>query len=167
MMDPRSLATAEVLAQQFELGQQIFAETLEARRALDEISAVQKQLADAQNKQAAQTTRLMSAIAEAQSELGRILANKDNAPDLGPGLQNAYKNLASALRVVEGGDRAVPSQAIAVYKESSQQVKACIHEWTRFKQTDLLQLNQQLRLANIAAITVAEAEHEVDILTSQ
>jgi hypothetical protein len=35
------------------------------------------------------------------------------------GCPDAYKDLASALRVVEGGDRSVPSQAVAVYKESS------------------------------------------------
>ncbi len=167
VMDPRSPATAEVLAQQFDLGRQIFAETLDARRALAEISAVQKQLGAAQQGPAVQKTELISAIAEAQAGLGNILTNKDNAPGLGPGLQNAYKNLASALRVVEGGDRAVPSQAIAVYKESSAQVKACIREWIRFKQANLPQLNQQLRQANIVPITVAETDLTVDTATSQ
>jgi len=46
----------------------------------------------------------------------------------------------------------VPSQAIAVYKESSEQVKVRIAEWARFKQTRLPQLNQQLREASFAPI---------------
>ena len=50
IMDPRSPATAEVLAQQLQLGQQIFGETIEARRALAEIGSIQKQLADLQPK---------------------------------------------------------------------------------------------------------------------
>ena len=50
IMDPRSPATPEVLAQQLQLGQQIFAETIEPRRALAEMGSVQKQLADIQKK---------------------------------------------------------------------------------------------------------------------
>jgi hypothetical protein len=61
----------------------------------------------------------------------------------------------------------VPAQAIAVYKESSQQVKARIAEWDRFKQTRLAQLNQQLRDANFAPIAIAEIEQEVEFLMSR
>jgi hypothetical protein len=166
-MDPRSPATPEVLTQQLELGQQIFGETIEARRALAEIGSVQKQLADIQRKQGAQNEPLKSALAETQSDIGKILTNKEHAADEGAGLQDAYTGLASALRVVEGGDRAMPSQAIAVYKESSQPVKARIAEWARFKQTRLAQLNQQLRDANFAPITIAEVEQRVEFPMSR
>jgi hypothetical protein len=139
---------------------QIFGETREARRALSEILSVQKQLADIQQKlgqakSETQNAQLKSALADAQSGIGKILRNKENATE-GPGLQDASTSLASALRVVESGDRAVPSQAIAVYKESSPQAKARIAEWGRFKQTRLAQLNQQLRAANFAPIAIAE-----------
>jgi photosystem II stability/assembly factor-like uncharacterized protein len=167
IMDPRSPATPEVLAQQLELGQRMFGETIEARRALAEIASVQKQLADIQQKLGAQRSELKSALAEAESAIGKILTNKEHAADEGPGLQDAYAGLASALRVVESGDHAVPSQAIAVYEESSQQVKARIAEWRRFKQTRLAQLNQQLREANFAPIAIAEIEEQVEILTSR
>jgi len=167
IMDPRSPATPEVLTQQLELGQKIFGETIEARRVLAEISSVQKQLADIQQKLGAQSAQLNSALAETQSEIGKILTNKEHAAKESPGLQDAYTGLASALRVVEGGDRAVPSQAIAVYKESSEQMKARIAEWTRFKQTKLAQLNQQLREANFAPIAIAEIEQQVEFLMSR
>ncbi len=167
-MDPRSPATPEILAQQLQLGQQIFGETIEARRALAEIGSVQKQLADiqqklGQQKLGAQNSALKSALAETQSAIGKILRNKEHAAEEGPGLQDAYTGLASALRVVESGDRAVPSQAIAVYKESSQQVKARIAEWDRCKQTRLAQLNQQLSEANFAPIVIAEIEQQVEL----
>ena len=61
----------------------------------------------------------------------------------------------------------MPSQAIAVYKESSQQVKARIAEWIRFKQTKLTQLNQQLRKANFAPVAIAEIEQQVAFLISR
>ena len=166
VMDPRSSATPEILAQQFQLGQEMFEETLQARRALAEISSAQKQLA-AQQKPAAQDATLKSALAEAQSSLSRILSNKENRRDQKPGLQDAYKDLASALRVVEGGDRPAPSQAVAVYKESSQQIKARIGEWNAFKQTRLPELNQLLRQANLPPIAIADIEPDVEFLVSQ
>jgi hypothetical protein len=154
IMDPRSPATPGILAQQLQLGQQIFGEIMDARRALAEIGSVQKQLAAIQQKPGAQSAALKPALAEAQSGIEKILKNKEHATE-DPGLQDAYASLASALRVVEGGDRAVPSQAIAVYKEASPQVKVRIAEWTRFKQTRLAQLNQQLREADFAPIAIA------------
>jgi hypothetical protein len=128
---------------------------VEARRALAEIASVQKQLADRQEKLGTASSELKSALAEADAEVGRILTRKDK-PGQAPGLQDAYKDLASALRVVEGGDRAVPSQAIAVYNESVPQMKARIAEWTTYKQTKLAHLNQQLAAGNLTPISISE-----------
>ena len=170
-MDPRSPATPEVLAQQLQLGQQIFGETIEARRALAEIDSVQKQLADIQQKLGQQKLEHKADNSSRRwrklnPESARFLRTRMHAERV-PGLQDAYTGLASALRVVESGDRAVPSQAIAVYQESSQQVKARIAEWARFKQTKLAQLNQQLREANFAPIAIAEIEQQVEFLMSR
>jgi hypothetical protein len=113
-----------------------------------------------------QGSQLKAALAETQAAIGKILTNKEHAAG-GPGLRDAYTGLASALRVVESGDRPVPSQAIAVYKESSQEVKAGIAEWARFKQTRLAQLNQQLHEANLDPVAIAEIEQEVEFLISR
>ena len=72
-----------------------------------------------------------------------------------------------ALRVVESGDRAVPAQAIAVYDESNQRVKAAIAQWNEFKTTKVPRLNQKLAAANLAPIAVSEIEQEVQSLTSR
>jgi hypothetical protein len=165
VMDPRSPATSEILAEQLRLGRQIFGESIEARRALAEIGSVQKQLADIRQKISPQDTQLKPALIEASSAIGKILSNK--VPGEAPGLQDAYNGLATALRVVENGDRAAPSQAIAVYQESSPQVKARIAEWVQFKQTRLVQLNQQLREAKLAPIAIAEIEQQVEFLISR
>jgi len=171
VMDPRSPATATVLAQQLQLGRQIFAESMEARRALAEIDSVQKQLAEIQQKlgeqKEAQNASVVSALTSVQSTLGKLVTNKQHAAAETPGLQDAYTALASALRVVESGDRTVPSQAIAVYEESSQQAKTCIAEWKQFKQTQLAELNQQLGKANFAPIAIADIEREVELLMSR
>ncbi|MGA8539512.1 MAG: hypothetical protein WB566_08425 [Terriglobales bacterium] len=159
-MDPRSPATLDVLTQQFELGKQIFGEAREARRVLSEISSVQKQLEDIQQKlgqakSEAQNAQLKSALTKARTDIAKILRNKEHATE-DTGLQDAFAGLASALRVVESGDRAVPAQAIAVYKESSPLAKARIAAWVQFQQTQLAQLNQQLRAAKVASVTMTE-----------
>jgi len=163
VMDPRSPATAEILQQQLQLGEQIFIETLEARRALAEITSVQKQLAGAEAK-AGENAALKSALADAQAEISKILTNKGTPPG---GLQDAYSELASALRAVEGGDRAVPSQAIAVYKEASERIKTGITQWSTFKQMKLPQLNQKFRERNLAPIAMSEIEREVQFSMSR
>ena len=165
VMDPRSPATPEILQRQMELGQQMFLATLEARRALAEIGSVQKQLSDVEQKLSETNAALKSVLTGTQSEIAEILAKKE--PETAGGLQSAYTDLASALHVVEGGDRAVPSQAIAVYEESSQRIKAGIAEWTSFKQSKLPPLNQKLREASLAPVAISEIEGEVLFLMTR
>jgi photosystem II stability/assembly factor-like uncharacterized protein len=170
VMDPRSSATQEILRQQLQLGQQIFADTLEARRALAEIASLQKQLADREQKLGEKNSDIKSALADAQSEIAKIEAKPEAKPGAvgqAPGLQDAFAGMASALRVVEGGDRAAPSQAIAVYNECSQRVKIVIREWSEFKATKLQRLNQKLSEANLAPIAISEIEQEVQFLMSR
>ncbi|MBV9339277.1 MAG: hypothetical protein JO159_00105, partial [Acidobacteria bacterium] len=128
-MDPRSETTTKVLSEQLQLARGIYAQISDTRRALAEINAVQKQISDVQPKVADQP-RLRSALAETYSEVAGILAsgNRESAPAVG--LERAYKNLASVLRVVETGDRAVPTQAIALSEESTRQIRVCIEKWT-------------------------------------
>jgi hypothetical protein len=163
VMDPRSPATTEVLAQQFQLGQQIFGETVAARRVLSEIGQFQERLADLQQKferqkPVTENARLKSVLVETQSAIAKILNSKEHAAGDSPGLEDAYTGLASALRVIESGDRITPSQAIAVYQESSWQVKERIAEWTQFKQVRLQQLDRQLREAGLSSIQSSETE---------
>jgi hypothetical protein len=164
VMDPRSPPTPEILQQQWELGEQIFVETQEARRALAEIASVQKQLTSAEQKVGEHNAALKSTLADAQAEVSKILTNKGTEPG---GLQGGYSEMASALRVVEGGDRAAPSQAIAVYKEARQRVKGAMAEWAEFKQMNVPQLNQKLREGSLDPIAISEIEKEVQFLMSR
>jgi len=167
VMDPRSAATPNILAQQFQLGKRIFEEAIDTRHVIAEITSVQKQLAEAQQKPAAQPAEIKNALATAQSSLGKILTGNETPQAPGRGLQDAYKDLASALRVVEGGDRPAPSQAIAVYNEASAQIKARVAQWNTFKQAHLPDLNRQLRQADLPPINIAGIEEESEFLLSQ
>ena len=172
IMDPRSPARADTLQQQLQLGREIFAETNDARRALAEISSVEKRLADINQKLDGQNQALKSAVADAESEISKILTRKqgekgEKGSEPQSGLRDAFTNLASALHVVETGDRAVPSQAVVLYKESSQQVKEGIAKWTSYKQSKLPQLNQKLSDAKVAPIAISEIEQEIEFLMSR
>ncbi len=119
-----------------------------------EIKSVQKQLGEILQGAAVQAADIKSDVAEAKAALDKIVADKANVLEH-PGLQNAYRNLVSALRVVEGGDRPVPAQAIAVYQESTEHIKARTGEWKAFKQAILPVLNERLRQASIPAIALS------------
>ncbi len=153
VMDPRSPATNEVLAKQFESASQIYSGAMVAYRTLVELKSVQKQLAGLQPGPASEDAEIKSRLGEAKATVDKVIADRSHVPEH-PGLQDAYRNAVSALRVVESGDRPAPAQALAVYKESSEQIKARIGEWTVFKQTVLPALNERLRQANLRAITV-------------
>jgi photosystem II stability/assembly factor-like uncharacterized protein len=167
VMDPRSAATAETLSQQLRVGRQMFGESMEARRALAEIASLQKQLADLEQKADAKDSAMQAALSDAQTDISEIMTKSGKTPAQSGGLQEAFAELASALRVVEGGDRAVPSQAIALYQEADQRVTAAIAEWSEFKKSKLPQLNQKLSRANLPPIAVSEIEQEVEFLMSR
>jgi hypothetical protein len=167
VMDPRSGATPETLRQQLEVGQKMFSETLEARRALAEITSLQKQLADLANKLGEHNSAIKPLLADTQTELAKIVTDPETTSGQAGGLQDAFIELASALRVAEGGERAVPAQAIAVYDESSRSIKAAIAQWGEFKTTKLPRLNEKLQAANLAPITISEIEQEVEFLMSR
>ncbi len=156
IMDPRSSATPEILEAQLQLAQKIFTEVLEARHAVAEITSAQKQLVELVQKLKDKTPALDSSVTDAQTQIASILGKNETAPEQSPGLQDAYSDLASALRVVETGDRTVPSQARDLYQESSQRAKTGIAQWKQFKETQLQQLNQKLRESGLASISVTE-----------
>jgi photosystem II stability/assembly factor-like uncharacterized protein len=167
VMDPRSPATSETLAQQLQLGQRIFADTMEARRTLAEIDSVQKKLAALQQEIGETNSAIKSALADAQSELSKIMTKHGAIPGGSTGLQDAFVNMVSALHVVESGDRAVPAQAIAVYDESKQRVGVGIAQWSEFKKTTLPALNRKLTDGKLTPIAISEIEQEVEFLMSQ
>ena len=61
----------------------------------------------------------------------------------------------------------MPSQAIALYEESSQRAKQGIAKWATFKQTKLPQVNQKLREGKFDPIAISEIEQEVQFLMSR
>jgi hypothetical protein len=152
VMDPRSSATPEILQQQWQLAQQIFAETIDARSSLAEMVSAQAKLDEVLQKLDEKSSAFKASLQDAQAQIARIVGKNELSPEKIPGLQDAYSDLASALHVVEGGNRPIPSQVLALYQESSQRVRAGIADWKRLKEVNLQKLNQKLREEGLAVI---------------
>ena len=162
IMDPRSAATSSELEQQGKLGREMFAETIRSRQVLAEIRRVQKRLAAVREKLGAQQTQLNARVEQVQDAIKKIVTGGGGRSGGDLGLQSASAGIASALRVVESGNRTVPEQAIAVFEESDRAAKLRIDEWTQLKTTLLVQLNDQLKETNETPIPVGELELEMD-----
>ncbi len=83
------------------------------------------------------------------------------------GLESAVGGLQSALRVVEGGDRTTPSQAIEVYRLSDDAAKSRIAEWKKLKQGQLVEFNRAVEKAGLHPIEISAIEAAVEVQISQ
>lgn len=83
------------------------------------------------------------------------------------GLEAAVSGLQSALRVVEGGDRTTPEQAIEVYKLSDEAAKSQIAEWKRLKSGEIVEFNNGMEKAGFHPIEISAIEIGVEFLMTQ
>ncbi len=165
-MDPRSSATPKVLAEQLRLGLEIFGEARQGRRTAAEIASVKKHL-DELKPQLADKPALLSRVSALETSIGSVEAGSQNAVGSSMGLEAANTGLGASLRVVESGDRTVPSQAIEVYRQSDEAFKARLAEWQNLKTTQLVQLNQALQQAGLPSIQMSQTERDDEELMAE
>ena len=145
-MDPRSKATAAELAQQERLGLEIFGETRRVRQAQDQMKA-DKEALDKLKKKVKEHPQLIAQIEKVLADIADFDAGGKRT-----GLRTAGSGLQAALRVVESGDRAVPQQAMEVYRTSDEAAKVRIAEWQKLQSGELSELNRELKKAGLTAI---------------
>jgi hypothetical protein len=156
IMDPRTVVTPAELEQQEKLGRHMFAETIRSRQVLGEIQSVQKRLSTVEEKVNAQQAQLKTSLAQVQEAIRKIVTGTGGRSADGMGLESASGGIAVALRVVESGNRTVPTQAIAVFEEADRAAKLRIDEWSQLKTTLLIQLNDQLKQTNETPIPIGQ-----------
>ena len=161
-MDPRSPATPQQLAQQYETGREMYGATMKSRQALAEVKSVQAQL-DGLNKEAAEKPGVLTELSSVQASIKKLLTGDEQAL----GLESANSGLNGALRVVASSDRGIPAQAIELYRQCNAAVQTRSDEWRRLKSSDLFQLNRDLQKAGLAPLKVAEIEEEVEYLMTR
>ena len=160
-MDPRTRATLSELQEQLRLGLEFFGEVRRARRTLAEIGAVKKSLGDVKQQLAGKNPEILEQVTAVETAITNM-EKGSKAPNATMGLETASTGMASALRVVESSDRAIPSQAIDVYRESNEAAKRAIAEWSQLKVTELVKLNNALVHAGFNTIQVSLIERAVE-----
>ena len=166
-MDPRSQATRAELEEQLRLGLEFFAEVRSARKAVAEIGAVKKHLSEIDTTSLKRHPDLLAQVTELNLLIGRIEKGERTSPGAISGLDSASSGLGAALRVVESSDRAVPSQAVDLYREAEEVAKTSIAAWTQLKSAQLAKLNEALKKVGVATIQVSEIEHEEEYRASE
>ncbi len=166
-MDPRSQATLAELNEQLRLGLEIFTELQRTRKALAEMGAVKKQIAALPAQSLSKRQEVLAEITNLNAQIERIQKAEKAAPGAVSGLDSASMGLGAALRVVENSDRAIPSQAVDLYGDSSNAAQAGIADWTRVKNEQLSKLNDSLKKAGMGTVQISEIERAVEFLLSQ
>ncbi len=150
-MDPRVTATTAALVQQFDLGQRIYADTLNSRKALAEAQSAQQQL------KALASPDLTKGV---QESIGKIL-------DGDAGLARANSELSQALQVVESGHGPAPATALDLYRQARSAASAAEGKWAALKSSELPPLNEQLRKANKKPLAISQIEQTVEYLMTR
>ncbi len=166
-MDPRSQATSAELNDQLRVGLQIFDEVQMTRKALAEIGVIKKRLSEIESQSLKQYPELLSQISSVQSAIEKVEKGEHAAPGAITGLESANSGLAAALRVVQSGDRAIPSQAMDLYREADQVAKAELAQWSDVKRTQIPKLNDVLQKAGVTTVQIAEIERDGDAQDSR
>jgi photosystem II stability/assembly factor-like uncharacterized protein len=161
VMDPRSSATPTVLQQQQEIGLRIYADTVRSRQAMAEIQSVRKEL-KSMHTELEKHPEFAASVSQMEQSIHTVLAGDKHPGDANStGLSAANTGLASALRVVESGDRTIPAQAMELYRQSSAAMDRRIQQWQKLKITELPQLNQRLKQQHLATLQISKIEEEV------
>jgi hypothetical protein len=152
-MDPRSPATPQILAQQQELGLQIYGEAMQARKALAGMNAIAEKLTQLKPKVQSSHPELMSQITAVEAAIKGIKSGTSGPKGTISGLAAASAALASALRAVESGDRTAPSQALEVYQLADGAAKASLGDWQKLQNGAIAQLSRSLQSQGLPGLS--------------
>jgi photosystem II stability/assembly factor-like uncharacterized protein len=163
IMDPRAAATAQVLTQQFILGESVYDQLQQSRKAMAELDNVGSQL----KKLAADSNvspDLKAAIQTTQAKLDKIRGGESNSNrknENDPGLADTSSGLNTDLRMVESGDRTAPTSALEIFAQMKRASQAGIDAWQHCKTDDLGALNAALTAAHLEPLQIAAIEEQV------
>ena len=154
-MDPRSGASQSVLEQQQEMALRIYKDSLDSRKVLAEMESVDKDLA--RPDLAHPSAKVDAELAKVRAGMQAILNGKAGQQ----GLRQANMGLASALSVVESGDREIPAPATEIYDQARAAAAQAESQWTAMKQGELPRLNEALKRAHLQPVHIAAIERQV------
>jgi photosystem II stability/assembly factor-like uncharacterized protein len=166
-MDPRSSASASVLAEQYRLGKEMFEQTLASRSALAEINSVQSELDHLERESVEKQAALKAQVEDLQMLMHHIVEGDGKKLPEVDGLGAANSALDTTLNAVEGGNRTTPASVLELYQQSRREAKAQIAVWAAVKKTKLATLNASLQQAGLSPIAISSIEEEVEMLRAR
>jgi photosystem II stability/assembly factor-like uncharacterized protein len=159
-MDPRCACTQAVLDAQYALGQRIYTQLLEGRKAMAELESVESQIQKIDLSAASTPADLASAVRDVQKRLDGIRGGEGEGKS-DPGLAEAVAALGTDLRVVESGDRTAPASANVIFDQMNQAEQEKVGAWQELKKSGLDALNAALASAHREPIKIAAIEEQV------
>jgi photosystem II stability/assembly factor-like uncharacterized protein len=152
VLDPRSTATPEDLAKQFDLGMKATVEIAKNGQLTGELAALRGQIAEIKKK--ASDAALLALISSVETETQKISGAGASwqTPANPSGVGAVQVNLGAVNFVVDSGDRTPPAQAYALYEEATRDLATLMAAWDSLKNGPLAELNRALRGKNLPAI---------------
>ncbi len=159
-MDLRVKATNAQLAEQFKYSDQLYRDMQQLGPISDEVGAVQKQLADLDQKATGET---LAAVKAFEKKMEPLTGPEQTSPPLLPGtgpftIATAQQRVKSLFDTIQGVDDTPTKQQIAAIAPLEQQFKPMLAQWQAIKTTDLPALNQKLKSAGLAEIKLEAPE---------
>ncbi len=164
-MDPRVKTSIADLREQFTLSMRLYRDELRSFAALDEVRSLRAQLKQLAGQAAsgpgADAIHKTDQELEALEGAGRVrFGGGGFLPQTGPSTLNSVNGgLSSMLALLQEADVAPTSQAIAAVSERHKEFTLIMERWNHLKEHDLAALNDQLRQANLPALTTPRDQH--------
>ena len=141
--DPRTAATTDDFARQFELSSTILQAMARADQATAEIAAFRKQL---------DGHRVRAQMAGKGPIVGLIVAFDAEANRAAKSVDAQNEHLQTALGVVESGDRTPPAVAYQMCDEADQAISQALEKWQVWRKSRIAEINKQLQAAGLESI---------------
>ena len=163
-MDPRSRATAAILAAQFQWAQRAFDDMLKARTAASEVRGLRLQLTQLGKR--SQTKADLSSELKTADKAAETLQT-GGSKGKSAGLDAVNRAFAIDLSAIENADRPPTGEQIALYRESHQTLADCLAAWTQLQQVTIPRLNRELQSAGLGTIATVRFPEEAHADLSQ
>ena len=147
-MDPRVKTLAPGLQQQFKLSTDLYTQLLTLSPAVEQASALRKQLKE---MQAHATGESLAAIKAFDQKLQALAGGATRRPGAGvepPSLGGLRTRFLALFGALQEADVTPTTQAVAAVAELQKQLPPLLERWNAIKSQDLPALNKQLKDAN-------------------
>jgi photosystem II stability/assembly factor-like uncharacterized protein len=163
MMDPRVKTSQADLQQQFAISKTIYEETLQATKAIHEVTVLRDQINSGTFKVPG------NAATELESKLEKIAGaergeGRRGGPAGPPTLSSVRTQLARLEHSIQNADAAPTTAQVEASQEIAKPLPALLEEWEAVKKTDLKAINEQLRKQKLPQLSLNThvIDHDVE-----